>query len=597
MTDEEQQTGQSTADVEADQPNLISETVADTADAYRVLARKYRPQTFAEVVGQSALVRTLTNAFATNRIAHAFILTGVRGVGKTTTARLIAKGLNCVGPDGTGGITISPCGVCARCQAIAEDRDVDVIEMDAASRTGVDDIREILDGVRYLPVSARFKVYIIDEVHMLSRHAFNALLKTLEEPPDRVKFVFATTEIRKVPVTVLSRCQRFDLRRIPAAELAKHFRQVAEAEKAEVSDEALRLIARAADGSARDGLSLLDQAISHSHGPVDAAQVRAMLGLADAGAIYDLFETLMRGDVAATLDQFGDIYSAGADPLVVLQDLLSLCHWLTRLRVAPEAAMEEAVADEELRRSQAIAERLSIAALSRAWQMLLKGVGEVQTAPAAKPAADMVLIRLAYTANLPPPGDIIKTLTSDEDKTTAPQQEQASGPQDGPGAAAMTPPAQAQAPVAAAAPADFRRLVAAFAERREVQLRNQLYHNVHLVRYEPGRLGFQPGELAPADLSGRLLKCLRQWFGPHWQVTVSQSPSAQLTLAEQDRLEQERQISSAREHPVVSAALAAFPGSHIERVTPKYPVGATDMPSNDVGEEAGDDDFLGEQSQ
>ncbi len=334
--------------------------------SYLVLARKYRPKTFAELIGQDAMVRTLTNAIAADRLPHAFILTGVRGIGKTSTARIIARALNCVGADGTGGVTISPCGVCARCQAIAEDRDLDVIEMDAASRTGVDDIREILDGVRYLPVGARYKVYIIDEVHMLSRHAFNALLKTLEEPPERVKFVFATTEIRKVPVTVLSRCQRFDLRRIPAAKLAEHFGRVAAAEKVAVSDDALQLIARAADGSARDGLSLLDQAISHSRGQVDGEQVRAMLGLADAGAISDLFETLMGGDVAAALDRFGHIYNAGADPLVVLQALLTLCHWLTRLRVAPDAAAEEAIAEEELRRGKEMAQKLSVAALSRA---------------------------------------------------------------------------------------------------------------------------------------------------------------------------------------------------------------------------------------
>ncbi len=602
MTDEQQQPGQDDGTgAAAEQASLLGDSPADDGGEYRVLARKYRPQTFAEVVGQDALVRTLTNAFASNRIAHAFILTGVRGVGKTTTARLIAKGLNCIGPDGTGGVTIAPCGVCERCKAIAEDRDVDVIEMDAASRTGVDDIREILDGVRYLPVGARFKVYIIDEVHMLSRHAFNALLKTLEEPPERVKFVFATTEIRKVPVTVLSRCQRFDLRRISAAELMQHFGRVATAEKAEVSDDALRLIARAADGSARDGLSLLDQAISHSQGPVDAAQVRAMLGLADAGAVYDLFETLMRGDVPATLEQFGNIYDAGADPLVVLQDLLNLCHWLTRLRVAPDAAAEEAVADDELARSKDLAAKLSVAALSRAWQILLKGVGEVQTAPAAKAAADMVLIRLAYTADLPPPGDLVKKLmseTADAPAGTAPVPQTQSAPTQ---AQAAPPPAAAQptAPAETAAeepPKDFRKLVEAFAARREAQLRNQLYHNVRLVRYEPGRLEFQPEELAPQDLSGRLLKCLREWFGQRWQVSVSHSPDAALTLAEQDRLEHEQQVSSAREHPVVQAALAAFPGAQITRVTSKFE-GVSEDQIADVDESNDtDDEMLGEQS-
>src|SRR5215831_7968824 len=313
--------------------------MTDSQTTYRVLARKYRPATFAELIGQEAMVRTLTNAIATGRIAHAFIRTGVRGVGKTTTARILARALNCVGPDGKGGPTISPCGVCEPCRSIAEDRHVDVIEMDAASRTGVDDIRELTDGVRYRPVSARYKVYIIDEVHMLSKNAFNALLKTLEEPPPAVIFVFATTEIQKVPVTVLSRCQRFSLRRVPVELLIAHYGRVAEAERVEADEEALALIARAADGSVRDGLSLFDQAISLGRGRVEAAAVRDMLGVADRGAVFDLLESVLKGDAVEALSRMDRLYQDGADPLIVLQDLLELGHFVTRLKIAPEAGI------------------------------------------------------------------------------------------------------------------------------------------------------------------------------------------------------------------------------------------------------------------
>ena len=332
----QQPEGQSNAATNIDEPRLL-DADAMPAAAYRVLARKYRPQSFAELVGQDAMVRTLTNAFATKRIAHAFILTGVRGIGKTTTARIIAKALNCIGASGTGGPTVEPCGVCDHCRAITEDRHVDVMEMDAASRTGVDDIREILDGVRYLPVSARTKVYIIDEVHMLSKNAFNALLKTLEEPPEHVKFVLATTEIRKVPVTVLSRCQRFDLRRVPSRKLIECLSHIAKEEEAKVEPDAIALIVRAADGSVRDGLSLLDQAIAHGAGSVDATQVRDMLGLADVARIYDLMDTLMCGNAKMALQLLTELYNAGAEPLVIMQDLLDITHLLTRLIVVPDA--------------------------------------------------------------------------------------------------------------------------------------------------------------------------------------------------------------------------------------------------------------------
>src|SRR4051812_25043645 len=383
---------------------------------YRVLARKYRPSDFAGLIGQEALVRTLTNAIAQGRLAHAFMLTGVRGVGKTTTARILARAFNCIGLDGKGGPTASPCGQCEHCTAIAEDRHVDVIEMDAASRTGVNDIRELIEGVRYRPVSARFKIYIIDEVHMLSSSAFNALLKTLEEPPEHVKFIFATTEIRKVPVTVLSRCQRFDLRRIEADKLAQHLGAIAASEGARLVPNALALIARAADGSARDGLSLLDQAITlvdpgKGETEVTEEQVRAMLGIADRTQLFELYDAVMAGRAGEALGQLRRMYEAGADPIVVLQDLLDLTHWLTRCKLTPEVLQQPAVPEAERKRGGALAKELSLPVLARAWQMLLKGLGEAQYAPQPLAAVEMALIRLMHVADLPTPGDLVRRLS------------------------------------------------------------------------------------------------------------------------------------------------------------------------------------------
>ena len=441
---------------------------------YRVLARKYRPIDFTTLVGQEAMVRTLRNAIATGRIAHAFMLTGVRGVGKTTTARIIARALNCVGPDGKGGPTVDPCGVCENCKSITEDRHVDVIEMDAASRTGIDDVRELIEGVRYRPVSARYKVYIIDEVHMLSEKAFNALLKTLEEPPPHVKFLFATTEIRKVPVTVLSRCQRFDLKRVPQETLIEHFSGIAAAEKVEISPEALVLLARAADGSVRDGLSMLDQAIAHGGGVVDAAQVRDMLGLADRSRVLDLFEKTMKGDAPAVVAALGEMHDSGADPAVILQDLLELTHWVTRLKVAPEAAA--ASADSERAQGLAMAGKLSMASLTRAWTLLLKGLQETLYAPSAQRAAEMALIRLCYAAELPSPADAIKALQNGAGAaanasaaSAAPAAPRGGG---GGGAAARTatqPMASAMAQPAEAAPAPLAQSQELHRNRRPVR--------------------------------------------------------------------------------------------------------------------------------
>src|SRR6201996_8803004 len=402
---------------ESDEPGLGFDAPAKTGvpqaarpEPYRVLARKYRPQDFTGLIGQEALVRTLRNAFAAGRIAHAFMLTGVRGVGKTTTARIIARALNCIGADGARKApTIDPCGVCEPCVSISESRNVDVQEMDAASRTGIDDIREIIEGVRYAPVAARYKVYIIDEVHMLSKQAFNGLLKTLEEPPPHVKFVFATTEIRKVPVTVLSRCQRFDLRRIDSAELAAYLRVLADKEDVKIEDGALALIARAAEGSARDSLSLLDQSIAHGEGDMITAEtVRAMLGLADRGRVLDIFEKLMGGDIAAALTDLTGLYDAGADPLAVMQDLLETVHFLTRVKVAPAAQGFFDGGSGEAKRATDIAAKLSVASLTRAWQILLKGLFEVRDATRPISACEMVLIRLSYAAELPPTDKLVK---------------------------------------------------------------------------------------------------------------------------------------------------------------------------------------------
>src|SRR3954449_4028960 len=381
------------------------------ASPYRVLARKYRPQTFAELIGQDAMVKTLANAIERDRIAHAFLLTGVRGVGKTSTARLIAKALNCIGPDGQGGPTITPCNVCEPCRAISEGRHIDVIEMDAASHTGIDDIREIIDAVRYASVSARYKIYIIDEVHMLSKSAFNALLKTLEEPPEHVKFLFATTEVGKVPVTVLSRCQRFDLRRIPAEKLAAHFAQVSEAEGVSVEGEALGMIARAAEGSARDGLSMLDQAIAHGAGAVTADQVRDMLGLADRGRIRRLLQLVLSGDATAALAELDEAHELGIDPTQLLRGLMESLHSATRAKAGATAdALQSA---EEREGAQQMAAALGWGTIHRLWQMLLKGLQDVEIAPDPREAAEMALLRLIPAADLPDPASLLQRLSGE----------------------------------------------------------------------------------------------------------------------------------------------------------------------------------------
>ncbi len=571
--------------------------MSDPANAYRVLARKYRPQTFAELIGQEAVVRTLTNAIAQGRIAHAFMLTGVRGVGKTTTARIIARALNCIGPDGTGGPTAAPCGECPHCRAIAEDRDVDVIEMDAASRTGVDDIRELTEGVRYRPVSARYKVYIIDEVHMLSKNAFNALLKTLEEPPPAVVFVFATTEIQKVPVTVLSRCQRFALRRVPVDLLIAHYRRVAEAEQIAADDEALALIARAADGSVRDGLSLVDQAISLGRGKVEAAAVRDMLGVADRGAVFDLLESVLKGDAATALARLDRLYEEGADPLVVLQDLLDLGHFLTRLKVAPEAGVGDPIAEGDRDRGRPLADRASMPVLARLWQMLLKGLAELQAAPNPVQAMEMILIRLAYAADLPAPADLVRALEPAPAPGFAPSSRAERGPGD---AARGQPPdlirgpaggaSAAAAPALAPLPQSFAEVVALFDERREALLSAQLKEYAHPVSFEPGRIEFRPAAGAPTDLANRLGRLLGELTGTRWLVAVSEAAGEPTLRQQQERRERE-QRDAIGSHPLVRAVFETFPGAAIAAVREHF---AADRPPRDnaEGDEAGSDEDM-----
>jgi DNA polymerase III subunit gamma/tau len=571
--------------------------------AYQVLARKYRPETFADLVGQEGMVRTLKNAFEADRIAQAFIMTGIRGIGKTTTARIIAKGMNCIGPDGSGGPTVSPCGQCEHCVAIAEGRHVDVMEMDAASRTGVGDIREIIESVHYRAASARYKIYIIDEVHMLSKSAFNALLKTLEEPPEHVKFIFATTEIRQVPVTVLSRCQRFDLRRIEPEEMIALLRRIATAEGAEIAADALALITRAAEGSARDATSLLDQAISHGAGETTADQVRAMLGLADRGRVLDLFDMVVKGDAAGALSELARQYADGADPMAVLRDLAEVTHWISVIKITPEAVEDPTVGPDERARGQAMAAVLPIRVLSRMWQMLLKAIEEVGQAPNAMMAAEMAVIRLTHVADLPAPVDLVKQLTETQPPPSPPAgspapangggRPEARGglvPQSGGngGGGGATALARAEE-TALSRYARFDDVVALIRANRDVQLLIEVETTLRLARYEPGRIEFTPTDDAPDDLAQRLAQRLQGWTGVRWGVTLvsgATTPTiAQTRDAARLTLEEE-----ARAHPLVQAVIAAFPKARITEIrTPQELAAEAEAEALPEAEEAGED--------
>ena len=581
-------------------------------EAYRVLARKYRPSDFTGLIGQEALVRTLSNAFATGRIAHAFMLTGVRGVGKTTTARILARALNYELPDGSiKGPTVDMPVLGVHCQAIMESRHMDVLEMDAASHTGVDDVRQINDSVRYAPASARYKVYIIDEIHMLSTAAFNAFLKTLEEPPEHAKFVFATTEIRKVPVTVLSRCQRFDLRRVEADVLMKHLANIAAREDVEIEPEALGIIARAAEGSVRDSLSLLDQAIAHAAGPVRAEAVRQMLGLADRTRVIDLFDSLVRGDIAGAFREFRDQYDTGADPIVVLSDSAEFVNFVTRVKIVPATADNVAYSETERLRARDFATKLSMRVLSRMWQMLLKGIAEAQGATRPAAAAEMVLVRIAYVADLPTPDEAIRMIEQNGGASAviAPGAAQRSAPAPTTSSmsastargsagsrpeAAVRPQPQMTAAEPQSAPAlritSFPQLVALAGEKRDLLTKTALEADVRLVRIEDGRLEVALEPQASRAMVTELSRKLEQWTGRRWTVIVS-NEAGQPTLRSQAQQQKNERERVAEADPRVQEVLARFPGAkvvEVRKLAPSLPEPDT-MP-DDMSEDLDGDD-------
>jgi DNA polymerase-3 subunit gamma/tau len=564
--------------------------MSENSNEYRVLARKYRPQNFDDLIGQDALVRTLKNAIESGRIAHAFMLTGIRGVGKTTTARIIAKALNySVGEDG-GKPTTGSTDDCEVCRAIAEDRHPDVMEMDAASRTGIDDIREILDGVRYAPTSARYKIYIIDEVHMLSKSAFNALLKTLEEPPEHVKFIFATTEIRKVPVTVLSRCQRFDLLRVDVPVLADYYKDICEKEGSAFEEEAINLVARAADGSVRDGLSMLDQAIALGDGSVTYEQVKEMLGLADRANILDLLESAAKADTKRALEIMEALYKKGADPVVLLQDMLEFVHLLTKLRAIPDLKKgQNVLAVQEMERVSGLSGEISMPSLGRMWQILLKGIGEVNIAPDAQKAAEMVVIRLSYASDLPDPADLLRKIevqqSSDGSVGVAVRCGSASGgssgnmlQQNGERGAAFygEVSVSANAEVAIIADeanvvlrnmeiVDLRSMVAVLEEAGEVSLASQIYYFVSLVKMSGNSVEINVMDGAMPRISQDISSVLRKITGNAWLVSLS-DVKGDLTLSEQDKVMKQQKFDEVLQSPLVSSIVELFPGTKLVNI-------------------------------
>ena len=577
------------------------------SNIYRVLARKYRPQTFADLIGQEVLVRTLTNAFASGRIAHAFILTGIRGIGKTTTARIIARGLNCIGPDGLGEPTTTPCGVCPNCIAIAEDRHVDVIEMDAASNTGVDNMRDLIDSVQYAPVSARYKVYIIDEVHMLSKSAFNAILKTLEEPPPHVKFIFATTEIRKIPVTIISRCQKFDLKRVEMDELSQHLVNIAHKESIALPLECATLIAAAAEGSVRDSLSLLDQAIAmhtDAEGTVNIASesVRDMLGLADKTQSFTLLKQLFSGHTDEALAAAQKLHHQGADPAMLLSDLLDITHYLTRIVVAPALVSNLHYSPSEQALAKEMAASLSIPALTRAWQILTKGAEEMRHASFAPATLEMILVRLGYASSLPTPAELVRGLQSTSGAITASAPPAAAAratgahaatqavshaAPSGGGSASISPfvpsgstvmsagsgatataLATAIEPVILAEVHSFLDVVTLFEERREPILANHLISDMRLISFAPGRIEVKPTAHMNADIPARITRRLIEWTGNRWVLVFTTDAQGESTIREQRQLAAKQARDYAIAHPKVQAVMEMFPGATIVDFVP-----------------------------
>lgn len=560
---------------------------------YRVLARKYRPQTFDDLIGQEVLVRTLTNAFASGRIAHAFVLTGIRGIGKTTTARIIARGLNCIGPDGNGEPTTQPCGVCPNCVMIAEDRHVDVIEMDAASNTGVDNMRDLIDSVQYAPTNARYKVYIIDEVHMLSKSAFNAILKTLEEPPPHVKFIFATTEIRKIPVTIISRCQKFDLKRVEIAELAKHLMNVSGKENIALPEDCATLIAAAAEGSVRDALSLLDQAIAmgtdaSGNVTLSADAIRDMLGLADKTQLFTLLKLIFSGDMEGALAQAKTLHAQGADSAMLLADLLDITHYLTRITVAPQLLDNLHYSPAEQAMAKTIVGELTVPALTRAWQIITKGIDEMRHASNALATLEMVLVRLGYAAQLPTPAEIIRggvaapvtTAPAPAPRATAPAQaavHSMTSAVSSPAPRTITPGPSTV--MSAAAPKiepkplvevhSFLEIVELFEAKREAMLAKFLVNDMRLVLFEKGRLEVKPVNHIPAEVPARLSRALTDWTGTRWTVVYNEAIAGEPTLREQRLAALEQQKHYALAHPKVRAALEIFPDAELEFVPQK----------------------------
>jgi len=558
--------------------------MSEKSSPYKVLARKYRPESFAELRGQDTMVRILKNAFAADRIAHSFILTGIRGTGKTTTARIIAKGLNCIGVDGTGQPTTDPCGKCENCIAIIEGRHVDVIEMDAASQTGVGDIREIIDSVHYSTTSARYKIYIIDEVHMLSTSAFNALLKTLEEPPLHVKFIFATTEIRKVPVTVLSRCQRFDLKRVEPEILITHLKSIADREQVKISEAAISIIVRASEGSVRDAMSMMDQAIAHGAEETSVEQVREMIGLADRSRILDLFSLIMEGNALSALNELSAQYAAGADPIVILKDLAEVTHWISVVKISPNTSEDPTVTTDERDRGLKFSNQLSMRSLTRMWQMLLKVLEEISFAPNSMMAAEMAIIRLTHVSELPSPDELIRKL----EKNSYPEVQVGDVKKKSDNKSTVTSSIVSSGSGVAIAKVKeiiedplqqfktFEDVVSLIRFNRDMKLLVETENYLRLVKYKPGRIEFQLTQEASIDIPSRLAKKLKSWTGENWGITIVNEGGGPTIGEKRDASKQNLHLKVMK-HPMVKSVLENFPGSNIHEVhVQNLPLGNSD---------------------